>query len=178
MTTAMSAGLLLLRAAFGLLLVGHGLQKALGWFHGPGLDTVSRAFDAWGFVPGRSRAKVAIACEVLGGGLTVIGFLTPMAAALAIGAMVVAAGTKAASGLWAASDGMELAMLYAVVFTCVPFTGPGTASIDHVLGIEGMSGIWGGTVAAAAALAGAAVVLVQRQHVVAGRAGEQTTPIS
>jgi hypothetical protein len=41
----MTVGLLLLRLLFGGLLIGHGCQKSVGWFHGPGPVAAAALID-------------------------------------------------------------------------------------------------------------------------------------
>ncbi|MGZ6308602.1 MAG: DoxX family membrane protein, partial [Ktedonobacterales bacterium] len=44
--------LLVLRILVGLVLAGHGSQKLLGWFGGPGLSRASGSMEKLGFRPG------------------------------------------------------------------------------------------------------------------------------
>ena len=53
-------GLLLLRVMLGVLRIGHGLQKAVGWFHGPGLRTAAALFENWG------GFELPLVCATLG----------------------------------------------------------------------------------------------------------------
>jgi len=80
-------GLLLLRVAFGLMMVSHGYNK----FFGPnGLQGTARWFESMGVRPGRLNAALAATTEVGAGLLFAAGLLTPLAAAGIIGVMVVA----------------------------------------------------------------------------------------
>src|SRR5438477_4425396 len=45
----MSDGLLLLRVVVGGTMAGHGAQKLLGWFDGPGLGGVRKMLGSFGF---------------------------------------------------------------------------------------------------------------------------------
>lgn len=47
----MAYGILLLRIAVGMTMAGHGVQKLLGWFDGPGLKARSRCSAASAFRP-------------------------------------------------------------------------------------------------------------------------------
>ena len=87
----MNEGLLLLRLTVGLTLAAHGAQKRFGSFGGPGLETTGQGFAGLGFHPGRRHALLAGVVELGGGLLVALGFLTPLAAAIVIGVMVVAA---------------------------------------------------------------------------------------
>jgi putative oxidoreductase len=135
-------GLLVLRLVLGALLAGHGLQKAFGWFHGPGVDGAAALFDTWGFRPARPMVRVAACCEVLAATLFLLGLLTPVAAAVAVGTMVVAMAPNRARGLWAARGGYELPLLYATVGAGIGLTGPGRFSIDGAIGLP--SPAWAG----------------------------------
>src|SRR3954447_25995107 len=87
----MATGILLLRLTVGLTLAAHGAQKLFGWFGGPGLERTGQAFDALGFRPGRRHASLAGLVEVAAGVLLANGFATPLAAALTVSLMIVAA---------------------------------------------------------------------------------------
>src|ERR1700681_1622968 len=87
----MDIGLLILRLTVGLTLAAHGAQKLLGWFGGPGLDVTGQFLEMIGFVPGRRRALMAGLAETGGGLLLALGLLTPFAAAVVFGVMLVAA---------------------------------------------------------------------------------------
>lgn len=129
----MSVGLLVIRLALGLLLIGHGTQKLFGWFGGPGLDGLGTFFDSVGYRPGRRMATLAGLAESVAGGLLALGLLTPLGAAIAIGVMVSAIAVHLPKGLWNADGGFELPGLYAVVAAGLAFTGPGRISVDHLL---------------------------------------------
>src|ERR1700694_4451776 len=103
----MDIGLLILRIAFGVLIIGHGTQKAFGWFHGPGPSAVAELFNKWGFRPGRLMGFLPAGTECLGGLLVALGLATPLAAAMLLGTLVVACVPNLANGLWATRGGYE-----------------------------------------------------------------------
>ncbi|ODU06479.1 MAG: hypothetical protein ABS81_04335 [Pseudonocardia sp. SCN 72-86] len=144
----LDVGLLVLRVALGALLAGHGLQKAFGWFRGPGVAAAGALFEQWGFRPGRVMVGLAALCEIVAAVLLVLGLLTPLAGAIVVGTMVVAATPTVVHGLWAARGGYELPLVYAVLGAGLALTGPGGWSLDRHLGIPSTS--WAG---------GAAIVL-------------------
>ena len=76
----MKIGRLVLRAAVGGFFFGHGMQKLLGWFGGPGLDATAQGFHQIGMRPGRRNAIAAGVSEAAGGTAIVLGFATPLAA--------------------------------------------------------------------------------------------------
>src|SRR5438128_11216756 len=86
----MDLGLLLLRLTVGLTLAAHGAQKLFGWFAGPGLDATGTILETLGFHPGRRHALMAGLVEADGGLLLALGWLTPIAAAVALSVMFVA----------------------------------------------------------------------------------------
>src|SRR3954451_18991352 len=98
----MPEGLLIIRLALGLILFAHGSQKLFGWFGGFGLDGTGGFFESIGHKPGRRMAMIAGLSEAGGGLMLVLGLLTPLAAAMVIGTMIVAAvSVHAKQGLWA-----------------------------------------------------------------------------
>jgi putative oxidoreductase len=134
----MSEGLLVLRAVAGLVLAGHGAQKLFGWFGGYGIAGTGRFFEGLGFRPGPAFAAAAGASELLGGLLIVIGFLGPVGPALVLATMIVAAITVHwPHGLFAATNGIELPLLYAAVAVSLALTGPGAYSVDSAFGLSG-----------------------------------------
>ena len=63
----MNVGRLALRAAVGGFFFGHGTQKLLGWFGGPGLDATAQGFHKMGMRPGKRNAIAAGISETAGG---------------------------------------------------------------------------------------------------------------
>jgi putative oxidoreductase len=126
----LSAGLLVGRLIFGLLMSAHGAQKLFGWFGGYGLDKTGEVMAQLGFRPGRIFATMAALAEFVAGLLLAVGFLGPVGPALMLSVMIVAA----------ISVGVVLAL-----------TGPGLLSLDAMLGLESL---WSPTFAAAALAVG------------------------
>ena len=153
----MSTGLLLLRLVVGLLLASHGSQKLFGWFGGHGVAGTAGWLESIGFRPGRAMAVLTGLAELAGGLGLALGLLTPLSAAVVLGTMTVAAWTHAASGLWNTAGGYELPLLNAVAAAALAFTGPGTFSVDHVLGLSWGAGHGVGAVALGLVAALAAV---------------------
>jgi putative oxidoreductase len=163
----MDTGMLLLRAAIGILLVGHGAQHWLGWFGGYGADGTGAWLEGFGFRHGRKMAIFLGVSEIGIGTLFTTGFLVPLAAAGIVGIALAAAMTDhAGKGPWIWKNGYEYVMILGVVAVAVAFAGPGAVSVDHLVGLD-LSGTGWGLAAAAAGLASGLGVLATRE-----RAGE------
>jgi len=92
--------LLIIRVVAGVTLIGHGTQKSLGWFGGPGYIKLEQGFKAKGYRPVQLWTGLVILGEVGGGLSLVFGFLTPLGAAGALGAMVMAIRTHWGKGFF------------------------------------------------------------------------------
>ena len=168
----MDFGLLFLRIALGVLILGHGTQKAFGWFHGMGLPATAGVFDKWGFRPGRTMVLLAVTTEFVGGILIVVGFATPLAAAMLIGTLIVACAPNLPNGLWATRGGYEVALLYVLMAVTLGFTGSGRYSIDHLIGLPQPD--WLGLAVLAFGLVSTIPVLALRRRHLARPASLQT----
>jgi putative oxidoreductase len=148
----MHEGLLIARLVFGLVMAGHGAQKLFGWFGGYGIAGTGGFFESLGYQPGRLFAAAAGFSEFAGGLLLALGLFGPIGSALVIGVMTVAALTVHwQNGLFAMSNGVELPLLYAAAAVALALTGPGSYSLDALLGLSSM---WTPTLAWTAIIAG------------------------
>jgi putative oxidoreductase len=129
-----NVGLLMLRIVVGLLFVGHGLQKLLGVFGGPGLRGHANHLERLGIRPALFWALVSALGEFLGGLGFALGLLTPVAAAVLMGNMLVAiVKVHWANGLWNANRGIEWPLVLATVTFVVGLTGPGYYALGRVV---------------------------------------------
>lgn len=127
-------GLLIIRLVVGLLFVGHGAQKLFGWFGGYGLKGTGGWFESIGMKPGVTVALFAGLAELIGGILFVLGLLTPLAAIMIAGTMVMAiAKVHAQNGLWATSNGYEYNLTLIAVAIGIALIGPGKYALDAFL---------------------------------------------
>ncbi len=125
------------RAAIGGLFIGHGTQKLMGWFGGPGLEGTDQMMDALQMHPPRRNAIAAGAAEAGGGTLLAAGLATPLAASSLIGVMTTAIRkVHAPNGFWNSNGGYEYNLTLITALATLVETGPGELSLDHALGRE------------------------------------------
>lgn len=128
---------LVLRAATGGLMAGHGAQKLFGAFEGPGLQGTAGFMEALGLRPGHYWGTAAALSEFGGGALTALGFLNPLGPIGIMSAMSMA-WSKAHSGkpIWVSAGGAELPLTNSAVALAIAMAGPGKYSLDGALGIR------------------------------------------
>ena len=159
--TTLGTGLLLARLILGVLMIGHGGQKLFGWLGGYGIAGTAGFFEQLGFRPGRLFVVTASLSEIVGGLLIALGLLGPVGPALLLSVMIVAAvSVHWKGGLFAATNGIEVPLLYATGALALALTGPGPFSLDTVLGIDHT---WTPTLKLAALAVGAVGGLVNLQ---------------
>jgi putative oxidoreductase len=136
----MDLGLLVVRAVLGLGMAAHGAQKLFGWWGGYGLQGTGGWLESQGFRPGRVFALAAGLTELGGGLLTAAGLLGPIGPALVVLVMIVAIGVAHwGHGFFAQANGFELPLLYIAAAAGLALAGPGGFSLDHALGLGGLS---------------------------------------
>ncbi|MFL5937884.1 MAG: DoxX family protein [Gaiellaceae bacterium] len=160
----MAYGILLLRIVVGTTMAGHGVQKLLGWFDGPGLKGVEQMFGKLGFRAAAAMAMLAAIAET-GGLLFAVGLLTPLAAlGIAIVMLNAIGSVHWKNGFWNSAGGFEFPLVMLAAAVAVAATGPGRFSADAAIGWDGsISGLWWGVGVLAAAIVISALTLVTRR---------------
>ncbi|WEZ07059.1 DoxX family protein [Priestia flexa] len=129
-----SIGLLLIRLVIGLSFMAHGAQKLFGWFGGHGLKGTGGWFESIGMKPGVRMALIAGLSELVGGALFAVGFLTPLAALMIAGTMLIAIiKVHGPNGYWATQNGYEYNLTLLVVAISIAIIGPGYYAIDALI---------------------------------------------
>jgi putative oxidoreductase len=156
----MASGRLILRATVGGLMMGHGLQKLNGSFGGPGLKGTEQSMGALGLFPPKEQALAAALSETIGGALTAAGLFSPLGPAMITGTMAVAIKkVHGRNGVWLSGGGYEYNLTIMAAAFALAAGGPGTLSLDGLLGRRHSGLGWGlahlvvGLGAAAATLA-------------------------
>jgi putative oxidoreductase len=175
----MDLGLLLLRLALAAIFFMHATQKQFGWLSGPGLDRAGNFFHSLGQRPGRQMAQLAVACELGGSLLIVIGLATPLGAAVLAGTMAVAGGatTMVKGTVWNAMGGGEYPFALATFALVLGFSGPGAWSVDSAIGApwypksNAAALVIGIIVVVVAGLAAGAAMMRTRSHLTGNATG-------
>lgn len=123
--------LLLMRVIMGPAFMAHGAQKLFGWFGGFGLTGTGGFFETLGFHPGTTFALLSGGAELLGGLLITLGFLGVVGPAMIVGVMTVAIATvHLSNGFFAATNGIELPLMYGVMAMALAVAGYGRHAVD------------------------------------------------
>lgn len=148
-------GALVLRVGAGAVFAAHGTQHLFGWFDGPGRSGFAQLLESIGYGSPQFFAVVAGLSEIIGGLLLILGLLTPLGVAAAVGMMINAViSLHLKLGFWLTAG--DLAVLVGMCAVAVAFIGPGAYSLDR-----GRSWVHGGSRAALAGIGlGAAVGLI------------------
>ncbi len=164
-TTEVDVVLLAFRTTLGVMIFLHGYNHL--WGKG-GVEGTARWFGGLGFRPAKLHALMSGYLELAVGIGLVLGLLTSLACAAMIGTMVVAGWTAhRPNGFFIFRDGYEYVLVVAVAAVALATFGPGTWSVDSVIGVVdytdaahlGLLGGRGALVAAGGGLLGGALML-------------------
>ena len=121
-----------LRLATGVAFIGHGAQKVLGSFGGPGLAKWLSFPAPFSFMrPSAAWMGVAAFAELIGGILILLGLFTRVGAFLIVCVMI-----TAMASLWPrflAPEGMELASAFLGMALALLILGGGQLSVDRLI---------------------------------------------
>ena len=168
-------GLLVLRVVIGLIVAGHGLQKAFGWWGGPGMTGWVGAMNRMRIRPATTWAWISMLSEVLGGIGLAVGLLTPLPSLAIAGSMLVAiALVHWPRGFWVTKGGYEFNLSILAAIAAIAIAGAGAYSLDAALRLQLPEPVTliAGTVAL---LLGVGVALATRSPVAATETKPQTT---
>jgi putative oxidoreductase len=160
LTDSYNAGMLIIRLVVGLTLCAHGWNHLYGGGRIPG---AARWYGSMGLRPPLVQAWMSVIFEFTAGAGLAIGFLTPFAAAAAVGLMAVA-GVVAhrPNGFFVFKEGYEYVLMIAVIAVAISILGPGKYSLDHAAGLTSHApfyGGWGALVSIVLGLGGAIAML-------------------
>jgi putative oxidoreductase len=123
-----------LRLALGVGFIGHGAQKVLGSFNGPGFAKFTSFQAPFPFMrPAWLWMAAAAIGELVGGILVLLGFLTRLGAFLIVCVML----TAIIAMHWPkffAPEGIELPMAFLAMALALLIAGGGQASVDRMIG--------------------------------------------
>jgi putative oxidoreductase len=122
---------LVLRTAIGGTLVAHGIR------HWRTLDGTARWFGSIGFKQPRLQAAASAVVEVGAGAALIAGAGTPLAASAVVGTMTVAArSVHLENGFFITAEGYEYVLNLSAASVALAAIGPGSLSVDRLLGIH------------------------------------------
>jgi putative oxidoreductase len=128
---SIGAAQLILRAAIGGTMVAHGIK------HGRTLEGTARWFDSIGFRQARLQAATSAVVETGAGVAVLAGAATPLSAAAVVGTMAVAArSVHLENGFFITGEGYEYVLNLTAASVALAALGPGSFSVDRLLGIH------------------------------------------
>ena len=128
-----------LRLALGAVFVGHGAQKVLGSFNGPGFNVFTSGNTPFSFMrPASAWLAAAALSELIGGTLIILGLLTRVGAFLISCVMLTAIVGIHWPNFFASNRGFEYPMALLAICLALLIAGGGAASVD--LAMSGRAG--------------------------------------
>ena len=135
--TSTDIGILIVRLAVGLTFAAHGAQKVFGWWAGPGFTGWTGAMTRMGLRPAPLWAALSAGIELVGGLLVVLGFLTPIAAAMVVAqSLYIVLRVHLPKGFWNKNGGIEFPLQLLAGALLIAASGPGAIAIDAVIGLD------------------------------------------
>lgn len=131
---AFDAGMLTVRLVVGVVIAMHGLNKVLG---PGGLVGTAGWFEALGMRRSMMQARLAAGAELTSGAALVAGLATPLACSAVVALMTVAIVTVHGRNgffIFRPGGGWEYCFVLASVAVVIAMLGPGSISLDDVLG--------------------------------------------
>ena len=160
----MNVARLIARTVIGGLFVGHGTQKLMGWFGGPGLEGTAGMMESLEMNPPRRNAIAAGAAETGGGALLFLGLATPLASSALIGTMITAIRkVHWSSGPWVSAGGYEYNLVLIAALLALAEDKPGDISLDRALGLNFSGFRWSLAALGLGAAASSATVWLGKQ---------------
>ncbi len=125
-----------IRLGLAAVMIGHGSQKVLGVFSGPGFKTFTSGNTPFTFMrPAWLWLGAAALSEFLGGILVGLGFLTRIGAFFIACTMLTAiAGVHWPKGFFGANGGYEYPLVLLAMALGLLISGGGAASVDYTVG--------------------------------------------
>jgi putative oxidoreductase len=153
------------RLIIGGLFIGHGTQKLMGWFGGPGIEGTEGMMESLEMHPPKANALAAGISETAGGTLLAAGLLTPLASATLTGTMITAIRkVHWSKGPWVASGGYEYNLVLIAALLALAESGPGDLSADAALGLKLRGWQWSLTALGMGAAASSLAVALGRRN--------------
>jgi putative oxidoreductase len=123
---------LLLRTALGGTMIAHGVR------HAQKLEGTARWFESIGFTEPEFQARASGAVEIGSGAAVLAGAATPLSSAAVVGTMAVAFQTvHRPNGYFVINEGWEYVAFVSAAAVSLSALGPGSASVDRLLGVDG-----------------------------------------
>lgn len=152
-------GTLILRIALGVVMIAHGYNHIFG---GGKIAGTGRWFESLGMKPGWLHAWTASLVELGAGVMLLAGLFIPLAAAGALGVMVVAWITnhlKNGFFIFRPGEGWEYVGFISFTALALGTLGAGKWSLDHAIGFN-VEYPWGFAITAIAGIGGAFLLLL------------------
>ena len=151
--------LMLLRVTLGGVMLAHGINHIVG---GGRIAGTAGWFESLGMKPGILHAWLASLTEIVAGVLLVLGLATSLAAAAALGVLLVAWITNhRGNGFFTfrPGEGWEYVMVLSALSLAIGGLGAGTWSLDHAFELDWFAGVSGLAITTGAGVGSTALLL-------------------